>query len=478
MFNKIFQRRLVRLKASGPPSAPSSDIVDEAAHVQIPDAQAGWPPGPTTGADPGRDAKTGALNVLDSQAYPTILDNIIQLAPYSSLLLLRATSHSTRRRVDARLCAHLVISEPKDDREVGHHFYTMTAPKRYGTRDNLHLHTIAAQKWCEPVHNLRIPGFAFHEASVDYHIDWISWFEWNNSDRRISPFKPMGGKEAGRSEPRVNRAKEWCNEALKTTKVLDIEGNVSAALEHLRLNPHTVRAFPDKYEQMYDVNISCHNLLLDISLHNRYHWREGNTFLNLASNRGPLALISAYPWDVRRLTLWVRIYAHSPHEGQVIRGFVPYYGLRDVVVVLKHYNENTPEAIPHSRPCGILADMIEKLVPNLATTRLTVVGIDPASSLALGVAKVAFRPDEDMAKNKTADGRTQSYQSWYWDELCTILRDKFLDMVAEKVRKYHGLEWMERFANVRAMDSQEWEAEARASGKPCDTTLETTLCTT
>ncbi|BEJ13971.1 hypothetical protein CspHIS471_0311450 [Cutaneotrichosporon sp. HIS471] len=445
------------LKASGP-SAPSSDI-DEAAHVQIP-AQ-GWPPAPM-GADPGMDAKAGVhvLNVLDSQAYPHILDNIIQLASYDSLLLLRATSNSTRRRVDARLCAHLVISEPRDDREAGYHLHTIAAQRRNGKRDNL-----------------PIPSFAFHEASVDDAIDRISWFLWKYYDRRMAAFETMGGKSR-RTEQRVNRAGEWCNEALKNTRVLDLKGNVSAALEHLTLNAYTVRAFPDKYGQMYDVNISCQNLLLDISLHDRYLWREDNPPLNPAYNRPPLALISAYPWDVRRLTLWVTVYPHSSHEGQIIRGFVPYYGLREVVVVLKLSNENVEveETIPHSRPCGILSDIIEKLVPNLSTTRLTVVGINPATSPALGVVKAGFRPDEDMAKNKTADRWAQWYQSWYWDELRTVLAAKFLDMVEAKVRKYHGLEWMERFANVRAMDSLEWEAEARASGKPCDTTLETTLC--
>lgn len=51
-----------------------------------------------------------AGHVLDSSAYPHILDAVVAYAPKASLLALRAVSHALRDRADAILCHHILFT--------------------------------------------------------------------------------------------------------------------------------------------------------------------------------------------------------------------------------------------------------------------------------------------------------------------------------------------------------------------------------
>jgi hypothetical protein len=133
---------------------------------------------------------------------------------------------------------------------------------------------------------------------------------------------------------------------------------------------------------------------------------------------------------------------------------------------------------PHSAIFGVLTPVLEKVIPQLSTIRLTIVGLNPDSGPALGVVDTTYTPETEAVDPEDEE---VDWMLWdevelnHWDELCESLKTQFMDKVADKVLEYHGPEGEDLLANVRFMDREAWEAEARASGEPCDMTVGRTL---
>lgn len=438
---------------------------------------------------------------LDAKSFPHIIDRIIKLSDFDSLLALRCVNQELRHRADTVLCSHLVVRAPKSKRDPGTHFHTLSRARfpRYN-----------------PV-PLPIPGFAFYFDSADdaynskhacEHYDsdddenyagrewgWSAWGTHSHSRRGGGgpPFIQQHEFKRPRSGEEIDRAWGWCVAALDRTRVLDIHGDTFSAIQPL-LHAGAldfvkiVRVFPDSHgKRVLAVRIPCSRLLVSLSL--RMQFRHGGE-----PHSAP-ATIPAFGIGVERLTLWITYYARHDHADETIMGFGISPALRDVVIILEecYGNDDFEPPEPHPRPFGVLDDIMQNTVPHLDRVRVTIVDLNPKSGPMLGVVDHTLYED-DTIEELSCDHRRDKWneRSWEdmelanWEPMTESLKSQFLAQVERSVRQRakdwarDGRGWSEErieaaVANVRFMHHSEWIAEVKEKGEECDTKLETLL---
>lgn len=440
-----------------------------------------------------RTPEISTPTTLDARGFPHILQRVIDLADFTSLLALRGVSCSVRESVDARLCQHLIVRAPSK-RTPGTYFYTETKPRRpYSDTDPLPIPCFAYYyEQADDAYSLRHLREQWDSDEEDGFggggWGWSAWGTHSHSRRGGGGPPRIRKRPFSREKPReeMELAQVWCCQALIHTRLVEIHGEVYGPLVPLVSTPdvlqrvQTVRVFPDNQGNLVcSVRIPSRNLFLALSL--RYIFMSGGDL-----HSAP-AMIPSFPRTVERLTLRVTFYARVDHIDTSISSFAFNPALRDVAIILKPCNgDYQDEPVPHPRLFGVLADVIENAIPHLDRVRVTIIGLDPQSGPMLGLVDDTFTPDNQPVKE---DG----YPPWWteielnnWDAITANLTTRLHAEVARKVRQRartwerdgHG--WSEEkiktaIANFRVMPRQDWIEECKTNGNECDSQLGTLL---
>lgn len=432
--------------------------------------------------------------MLDAQAFPHIIERIIDLAPYESLLGLRGVSSSIRARADARLCSYLLVRSPKSKRTPGVYVYTQSKQEDEGH---------------EP-HPVPIPGFAFYPEIADrpysstlaeeesswaldedvdqqlYRLRW-GWSAWG-----IHSHSRRGG--GGPPEPRMDefqrivtgeemaRGETWCRAAATGVRVIDLIGDVGGALDDLSpgglvggglRNVRTLRVFPDERGvRVPAVSVPAPHVLVSMSLLDQY---------SLDAFGVPRTSVPLLGLAVQRLTLLVEYNARYDHPSRSIPAFAIHPGLTEVTFIFQAtYDGYYPTQLePGSRRgdfFGVLSDVFDHIVHYLDRVRLTLVGVNPESAPMLNVFDNDFRLKHQVQMaHPTDDGHVVSWadlEREHWDSISANLKTQLLAGVEKKVRQRRqsetdretGKQWTEEqmlraLGNVRIMGWEEWMAE-------------------
>ncbi|EKD05231.1 hypothetical protein A1Q2_00461 [Trichosporon asahii var. asahii CBS 8904] len=245
-------------------------------------------------------AKPVAEVTLDHTAYPHIFDLIVEYAPHSSLLALRAASKALCARVDALLVEHVVL-------RAG-----LPAPK--------------GKKWMNVVSVSGEPGLPMgpaksrqrqHRCRAESILGRLPGFSCD--------FNHVSDYADEHCSPLCLKLRQRWEEKFHNTEVLDLHFSRRSRFDRQKLafnNPDlTVRVFPPSDGDVYHAGIASPNLIIftDFSPLRESEWERVSTTAHVfADEQITHRLVYNVAYDVRRPTLnncWVNL----PALGRSVR---------------------------------------------------------------------------------------------------------------------------------------------------------------
>lgn len=425
-------------------------------------------PAQTTISSP-NDTSAPPLRVtLDAQAYPHILDQIVALAPYPSLLALRRVNTTLRARVDALLCSHLVVRDVVGKRFPGVFFYTL---REY------------PDGWAEEPGHV-IPGFAFYRGAcegaytamamrleqrvAEDELGFPPMYQGplNLEDSPGTPPQDIRYFGPPRTEDETERAEWWCRQSCAGVRQLHLIGDVEHEIDQLA----TVLGKVDTLRCSAGIGT-----LSTLKLHIKAkHFVHSSNFLlhptvldeeeHRCTTMFPMTLQSIAP---KAITLHLKLYEGYHHEGHMVMPSGNLPALHSLTVVLETSSwtheppNNIDNLLANSYELGVLIDVIDDVASRLHVTQLTVVGLNPSTAPALGI----YVPSEETSDEESTSDASSSLE--HTVDPGPYLEQQFLRHVETRVRN-KGLSWggltleervEKALANVRFQTLEQWKAE-------------------